>query len=171
MKKLIFITIFILFYSLNSFADTSYFLDFTKVLNSSKPGADAQKKLKDRFNNETKKFNKMQKDIISEETLIISQKKTLSSEEYKKQVLALRKKVANLQKKKQDSFNNIAKSRDNSKIALLNAVNPIIKKYMEDNKIRLILDKKTVVLGDTKLEVTDQIIAIINKEITSLKTN
>ena len=42
---------------------------------------------------------------------------------------------------------------------------------MEDNKIRLILDKKTVVLGDTKLEVTDQIIAIINKEITSLKTN
>jgi len=171
MKKLIFITIFILFYSLNSFADTSYFLDFTKVLNSSKPGADAKKKLKDRFNNETKKFNKMQKDIIAEETLIISQKKTLSSEEYKKQVLALRKKVANLQKKKQDSFNNIAKSRDNSKIALLNAVNPIIKKYMEDNKIRLILDKKTVVLGDTKLEVTDQIIAIINKEITSLKTN
>ena len=77
MKKLIFITIFILFYSLNSFADTSYFLDFTKVLNSSKPGADAQKKLKDRFNNETKKFNKMQKDIIAEETLIISQKKTL----------------------------------------------------------------------------------------------
>ena len=79
--------------------------------------------------------------------------------------------MADLQKNKQDSFKKIAKSRNDAKLALLKSVNPIIKKYMEDNKIRLILDKKTVVLGDTKLEVTDQIIAIINKEITSLKTN
>ena len=36
---------------------------------------------------------------------------------------------------------------------------------MEDNKIRIILDKKSIIMGDTKLEITDQIIAILNKEL------
>ena len=39
----------------------------------------------------------------------------------------------------------------------------IIKKYMEDNKIRVIVAKQSVVLGDKTLEITDQIIAILNK--------
>tara|TARA_B110000211_G_scaffold222535_1_gene271344 strand:- start:1178 stop:1306 length:129 start_codon:yes stop_codon:yes gene_type:complete len=42
---------------------------------------------------------------------------------------------------------------------------------MEDNNIRLILDKKSVVMGDTNLEITNQIIAILNKEVPSLKIN
>jgi len=42
---------------------------------------------------------------------------------------------------------------------------------MEDNKIRLILNKETVVLGDSTLEITDQIIAILNKELPSVKIN
>ena len=53
-KKLICISIIFIFYSLNSaFADTSYFMDFTKVLNSSKAGAQAQKKLQTRLQTET----------------------------------------------------------------------------------------------------------------------
>ena len=74
-------------------------------------------------------------------------------------------------KKKKDTFTNIAKSRNDAKTALLKAINPIVKKYMEENNIRMVLDKKAVVLGDTTLEITDQIIAILNKELPSLKIN
>ena len=81
----------------------------------------------------------------------------------------LRKKVSNLQKSKQDSFNDIAKSRSNAKQKLLKVVNPILKKYMEDNKIRIVLNKDIVILGDTTLEITDQVIAILNKEFPSVK--
>ena len=42
---------------------------------------------------------------------------------------------------------------------------------MEDNNIRLILDKKSVVMGDANLEITNQIIVILNKEVPSLKIN
>ena len=42
---------------------------------------------------------------------------------------------------------------------------------MVDNKIRIILDKKSVMLGDAGLEITDQIIEILNKELKSLKIN
>ena len=39
---------------------------------------------------------------------------------------------------------------------------------MEDNKIRLVLDKKSILLGDQNLEITSQIIDILNKKVTSL---
>ena len=164
MKKFSVITLFFLLFSLNSFADNSHFIDFTKVLNSSKAGAGAQKKLQEKFVSESKKFKKLEEDIRNEETDIISQKKTISAEEYQK-------KVANLQKSKQTSFKNISKSRNDAKLTLLKSLNPILKKYMEENKIKIILDKKAVVLGDISLEITDQIIATLNKEVSSIKIN
>ena len=39
---------------------------------------------------------------------------------------------------------------------------------MEKNKIRLVLDKKSILLGDTNLEITTQIIDILNKKVKSL---
>ena len=171
MKKLIFITIFLLSYSFNSFANSIHFIDFDKVLNFSKAGGDAQKKLKKKFKSESEKFVKQEQGIRKEESDLISQKKALAPEEYKKKVEALRKKVANLQKNKQQSFNSIAKSRSDARQSLLKAVNPLIKKYMDDNKIQMVFDKQAVVMGDTTLEITDKIIAILNKNLVSLKIN
>jgi len=171
MKKLIFITIILFTYSLSAIAENVHFIDFNKVLNASKSGAEAQKKLKTKFESETKKFNKSEEDIRKEESEIISQKKVMSTEDYKTKVQSLRKKVGVLQKKKQTSFNNIAKSRRDAKLLLLKAVNPIIEQYMKDNKIRIVLNKSAVIMGDQNLEITDQIIALLNKEITSLKIN
>ena len=171
MKKLIFIIILCLPFYQNSFAEEAHFINFTKVLNNSIPGAQAQKNLKAKFQSESKKFEKQEKNLRNEELEIISQKKTLSPEEYKKKVEALRKKVADLQKKKQESFNNIAKSRRDAKELLLKSLNPILKKYMEDNNIRIVLEKKGVVLGDATLEITDQIIKILNAELPTIKIN
>ena len=171
MKKLIFIITIILTYSLNSFAENPHFIDYVKILNTSKPGADVQKKLQNKFKSESKKFAKLETDIRKEEAEIISQKKVLSKEEYTKKVEALRKKVTDLQKDKQKSSQNISMTRNKARQDLLKAVNPIIKKYMEDNKIRIIINKQSVVMGDTTLEITDKIIAILNKELQPIKIN
>jgi Skp family chaperone for outer membrane proteins len=171
MKKLIFITIIFITYSLSSFAENPHFIDYIKILNTSKPGADVQKKLQSKFKSESQKFTKLESDIRKEESEIISQKKALSPEEYKKKVQALRKKVAEMQKNKQTSFNNIAVSKNKAKQELEKVVRPIIKKYMEDNSIRVVLNKQGVVMGDQTLEITNQIIAILNKESPSIKIN
>ena len=104
MKKLIFITIILFTYSLSAIAENVHFIDFNKVLNASKSGAEAQKKLKTKFESETKKFNKSEEDIRKEESEIISQKKVMSTEDYKTKVQSLRKKVGVLQKKKTNFF-------------------------------------------------------------------
>ena len=89
----------------------------------------------------------------------------------KKKVSALRKRVSDFQNSKQTSFNAIAKNRNKAKKTLLTKINPIIKKYMEENKIRVVINKQSVILGDSSLEITDQIITIVNKEIPSLKVD
>tara|TARA_B100001029_G_C15043423_1_gene445335 strand:+ start:341 stop:871 length:531 start_codon:yes stop_codon:yes gene_type:complete len=169
-RKLIFLTIIfssLFFLNLNA-QNTTYFIDFKKVLNESKAGAEAQEVLKKKLETETKKFQKQESELRKQEQEIISQKKMLTNDEFKKKVEALRKKVADLRKKKQQTFTNISKTRSESKQRLLKAVKPIIRKYMEENQIKIVLDKGAVLLGESKLEITSQIIDILNKELKSL---
>lgn len=171
-KKLAIYTSFILLI-LNKivFASEVYFIDFSMVLNQSKAGAEAQTKLKKKFEAENKKFTDQEKSLRDLEAELIQQKKILSNEDYLKKLEDLRKKVSNLQKDKQDSLNAIAKSRNDARQELLKAVNPILKRYMTENNIRVIIDKESVILGDTNLEITNKIIEILNKELTSIKIN
>ena len=167
---------FIYFLLLTSFsqillADNTYFIDFTKVLNQSKAGSDAQKKLKIKFETESNKFSKEEEDLKKQENDLIAQKKAFSESEYRSKVDELRKKVAKLQTNKQNVLNEIAKSRSLAKQELLKNINPILKKYMEENKIRLIVDKQSVILGDTTLEITDKIIEILDQKLSSININ
>tara|TARA_B110000967_G_scaffold181769_1_gene199205 strand:- start:4443 stop:4955 length:513 start_codon:yes stop_codon:yes gene_type:complete len=169
MKKIFLIVAIFIFYAPISYAADSYFIDYSKVLNKSKAGASLQKNLKVKFESAVAKFAKEEIAIKKEESEIIAQKKILSSEDYKNKVTKLRQKVKDMQLRKQKSFNDIAKLRNTSKSALLTKISPILKKYMEDNSIRVILNKKSVVMADTNLEITDKLIAILNKELPSLK--
>jgi len=171
MKKFLIIAFLFFLNPFNTFADDVHFVDFRKVLNSSKAGSEVQKKLKSKFESESKRFTKIESEIKKEELEIINQKKILNKEEYEKKIQALRNKVTDFQKNKKKSINKIAKSRNDAKQALLIAANPIIRKYMLEKKIRIVLDKKAVLMGDLNLEITDQIISILNKEIPSLKIN
>ena len=171
MNKLILLIVVLFTYSTISFAGTAHFIDFYKVLNNSKAGSQVQIKLKEKFVLKTKKYKKLENDIRKNESEIISQKKALSPEEYQKKVEALRKKVADLQKNKQKSSVDISKSREDARSTLLKKINPIIKKYMAENKIELVIEKKSVILGNSNLEITNQIIAILDKELPSVKLN
>jgi outer membrane protein len=155
--------------SKNLYAETSpHFIDFTKVLNQSLAGKEAQDFLKNKFKKASEKFSKQQEDIKKKEQEVIGKKKIVTNEEYQKLVQDLRKKVGQLQQNREKELNDISKLRKNARTELLKSLNPIIKEYMEKNKIRLVLDKKSILLGDTNLEITTQIIDILNKKVKSL---
>ena len=166
--KLTFISFLILFFSNTAFSDTTYFIDFSKVLNQSKAGKQAQNILKKRLEDSVSKFNKEEKNLRDEEKKLITERKNLSNEDYQKKGEVLRNKVADLQKRKQSSFQSIGKTRADAREKLLVALQPLVRKYMEQNNIKLVIDKKTVLLGDSNLEITNQIIELLNKELKSL---
>ena len=65
----------------------------------------------------------------------------------------------------------VAKQRSKARNELLKNLNPIIKDYMKEKKIRMVVDKKSLLLADENLNITDDIINLLNKKIKSIKLN
>ncbi len=169
----IFITLFLMsyFYSSNLLANDVYFIDYSKVMNESIAGKKAQETLKKLLNSSNKKFNDTAKKLKEEENKIIGQKNVLSKDDYKKKADELRKKVFALNKDREKSIKNIATKRKKAGDEMLKNLNPILGKYMEDNNITVVIDKKHVLMGNKKFEITSQIIEILNKNLKSLNLN
>ena len=102
---------------------------------------------------------------------IIQQKKILSAEEYKNKVKELRSNVSSLQKERNNLLESVAKQRTYARNELLKALNPIIKDYMNEKKIRMVVDKKSLLLADENLDITKEITTKLNKKLKSIKLN
>ena len=53
----------------------------------------------------------------------------------------------------------------------MKALNPIISDYMKEKNIRMVIDKKSVLLADERLDITKEIIEILNQKLKSIKLN
>ena len=153
------------------FADTPYYLNFKFILNQSEAGKKAQKVLKTKLDSGFKKFQEREKKIQEEEKKIIQQKKIISPEEYKKKVDELRNKVSNLQKERNKLLNDVAKQRANARNQLLKSLNPIIKNYMAEKNIKMVIDKKNLLLANDGLDITKDIMSILNQKLKTIKLN
>ena len=151
------------------YAETPYFLDFKLILNESVAGKKAQSFLKNKLETGIKNIKKKEKQIQEEEKKIIQQKKLISADEYKKKVTDLRTKVLSLQKERNKVLESVAKQRSKARKELLENLNPIIKDYMKEKSIRMVVDKKNVLLADENLDITKDIISILNNKLKSIK--
>ena len=150
-------------------ADVPHYLDFKYVLNQSDAGKKAQDTLKKKLESGLKKIATTEKSLQEEEKQIIQQKKLIKPEEYKKKVEALRKKVSNLQKERNTLLQSVSKQRTKAKNTLLKNLNPILENYMKEKNIKMIIDKKNLLLADKSLDITKEITKILNQKLKSIK--
>ena len=54
---------------------------------------------------------------------------------------------------------------------IIENLNPILTSYMEENSISLIIRKKDIIIGKNSLNITDNIILLLDKKITKIKNN
>ena len=152
-------------------AENIVYLDIDKLIHSSQPGKIIDDNIKKKHKTNLDIFEKKENELKEEESKIISQKNILNEEEFKKKIDNLKKKVINYQnerKQKTDELN-ILKSELINK--LLSHINPILTEYSDKNSISLIIDKKTIVLGKTKLDITEKIINLLNEKVKEIKLN
>ena len=169
--KIILISLLLLFSFQNKLFSEIRYVDFKYVLNESKAGKEAQAYLKKKLDNGVKGLKNKEKTIQDEEKNIIKQKKVISAEEYKKKVTELRKKVSSLQTERNNLLDSISEQRSKARTELLKTLNPIIKDYMKEKKIRLVLEKKSILLADENLDITKEITDLLNKKLKSIKLN
>ncbi len=113
--------------------------------------------------NNIDEIQKLQKDLENQEKSIQNKKNIISEEDYKKELSLLRNKISeyrNIKDKKSDEFNKI---RNEKITAFFNKANPIIQKYMDDNSLDILLDRKNVFIGKVNSDITNDIISLIDK--------
>ena len=148
-----------------------HYLDFKFILNNSIAGKKAQDNLQKRLQDGIKSLNAKEKSLQDEEKKMIQQKKVITQEEYIKKVNNLRKKVSSLQSERNSLLEKISKDRTKARNELLKNLNPIISDYMQEKKIRLVVDKKNIILADEKLDITKDIIKLLNDKLKEIKLN
>ena len=152
-------------------ADMPHYLDFKFILNNSVAGKKVQDSLQKKLKDGVKSLNNKEKSLQEEEKKMIQQKKVISQEEYIKKVNNLRKKVSSLQNERNSLLEKISKDRTKARNELLKNLNPIISNYMQEKKIRLVVDKKNIILADEKLDITQDIMKALNAKLKSIKLN
>ena len=76
------------------------------------------------------------------------------------------------QKYKQNRFNEIEelkKKRNKNIVNFLSLINPIIEKYMADNSIYMLIDKKNVFIASKEYDITNNLIELIDNQIKSIE--
>ena len=167
-KVILLIFFYLISINQNLYAETPYFLDFKFILNESVAGKKAQSFLKNKLEKGAKNIQNKQKKLQEEENKLIQKKKIISAEEYKKKVTDLRSRVASLQNERSKLLDDIAKKRSKARTELLKNLNPIIKEYMKSKKIRMVVDKKSILLADENLDITKEITDLLNKKLKSI---
>lgn len=170
MKKIykLFLLLFLFSFSTTLNSDVPYYLDFKSILNESEAGKKAQDFLKKKLDNGFKELKNKEKKLQEEEKKIIEQKKLIKPEEYKSKVVSLRKDVSNLQKERNKLLEEVSKQRSKARSQLLKNLNPIIEEYMKEKKIRMVIDKKSLLLADQNLDITKDILDRLNKKLKSV---
>jgi len=80
----------------------------------------------------------------------------------------LRNKVSKLQKERNTLLETVSKQRTKARNELLKNLNPIIREYMKEKKIRMVVDKKSLLLADENLNITKEIMDLLNKKLKSI---
>lgn len=164
----IFILISLCLYQNSLQAEVPYILDFKYILNESEAGKKAQKFLQSKLSSGLKNIKEKEKSIQEEEKKIIQQKKLISTEEYKKKVNGLRSKVSSLQKERNKLLESVSSERSKARNELLKNLNPILEEYMKEKKIRMVVDRKSILLADENLDITQDVMKILNQKLKSI---
>ena len=145
------------------------FIDMDKVISTSNPGLSILKQLKNINNKNSTILNKEENQLKEKEKKLITQKNIISEADFQNKVNELKSEVNmyNINRNKMiEKFNQLKVENTNN---LLKLINPILTKYSNKNKISIILQKKNLIIGKSELDITDEIIKIINNEITDFK--
>ena len=74
-----------------------------------------------------------------------------------------------IKKKRRSASNDWLKKKNEARSKLIQNLNPILTKYMNENNIEMIVDKKYVLLANSKFDLTEIILKILDKELKSIK--
>ena len=145
------------------------FINMDKVISTTNAGSSILKQLTDLNNKNLQFLKKEEKKFKEKEIKLISQKNIISETDFQNKVNELKSEIKNYNQNRDKMINEFKKLKVDNTNNLLKLINPILLKFSDDKEISIILQKKNLVVAKTQLDITDEVIKIVNSEIKEFK--
>ena len=169
MKKFFLIILFLFNLNLSNANDNIVYIDINFILENSIVGKSINTQIKSLQNKENENFKIKEKKLIENEKKLISQKNILDENQFKNEVDKHKKDLNDYRNQKKIMFDNLNKKKSEYLKKVLNSLNPIISKYVEENEISLVLQKNNIIVAKKELDITNKILDLLNEEIKEIK--
>ena len=163
-KKLILLLFFYLLCSSLAYSNNNIvFLDIEYAISNSNIGKKVLSDLNKIKSDENKKLQVVEKSLKEKNEEINNLKNVASKEELQKKINQFQDEIKQYNIKKDKVQKNFINNKNKHLEELFKKINPLIIKFMSDNSIELILSKKNIYLGKTKLDITEDMVKLINE--------
>jgi len=145
------------------------FIDMDRVISKSNSGSSILNQLNDINNKNLIFLKKEEKQFKEKEAKLISQKNIISETDFKTKVDMLKVEIDKYNQNRNKIITEFKKLKVESTNKLLKLINPILIKFSNEKKISILLQKKDLIIGKTELDITEEVIKIINIEVKEFK--
>jgi len=169
--KNFFLIIIILSISTNNLKaeDKVAYLDIDFILTNTLAGKSLLNTLKKQEEVKISKFKTNDEKFKNNEKKILAKKNLVSNEEIKKEMKALQIEFQKYKINKNNEIENLKKKRNTNIMNFINLINPIIEKYMTDNSIYMLIDKKNIFIANNNYDITKKLIELIDNQIKTVE--
>ena len=145
--------------------DNVSYIDIDYVLTNSLAGKKLLTMLKKEEELKINNFKLNDDNFKNEEKKILSKSNLISKKEINKELKLLQIKFQEYRNNKIKEVEELKIKRSRNITNFLNLINPIIEKYMADNSIYMLIDKKNVFIANKKYDITNNLIELIDNQI------
>ena len=144
------------------------YIDMQFILNKSNVGTSIIKEI-DKLNKNLKKnFLILESDLKKREKELITKKNIMETKEFNLLLSKLSTDIKNFKVSKKNKILNLNNKKIEYDLKLINFIKPILTSYSKSKNISLLFQKKNIILGSIELDITKDILNIVNKDIKPL---
>ena len=150
-------------------AEQIVYINIEKIMKESKAGKQIIQSITKSNETNINKFKKIEEDLRAQEKDLLAKKNVISEDEFQKKFDKLKKEISEYRSKRQNIINDTTKKRIEASADFSNRIKPILGDYAAKNNIAIIVQKKNIIMGKKELDITDDILKIVDKEISKIK--
>ena len=168
--KLLFITLSLFFFNFgNSFAEQIVYINMEKIMKESKAGKQIIEEISKVNEINLNKFKKIEDDLKKQEQDLISKRNVISENEFQTKLDDLKTKISEYRTKRQNIIQESTKKRVQASAEFSQKIKPILGDYAAENNISIIVQKKNIIMGKKELDITADILKIVDEKIAKIK--
>ena len=165
MKKILFFLILNFFFSnITNSNNNIAFLDVQYIIDKSNLGVQYKKKIDQKVEEIQSKLSDSESKIKKKEIEINNKKNILKKEEITVMINELNNDLKEYNILRKSLNEDLIKEKRLYSKKILEILNPLLTNYVETNNIKLVIEKKNILVGVKTLDITTQILEIFNKE-------